>query len=366
LCAETPSYTSIEITSPVGATGNVTASGINGHGDITAMAGSTTFVRYYASGVELTLGGYMVGGINDFDKMAGAIIIPSTGPQAVVWSKNGVAEELPAGSLSIAGAISNDGDVAGNIDNGHFSNAAVMWRFKPTLQIVNLGVLWEDPDEPGFATSTAESINGLSHIAGSSTAGKGTTFNDAQEFGIHAFLYRGGKMQDLGALALSGDGSDDSEARGLNDLDEVVGTSTTAIPALNSLGVACPDCGVASHAFLWRAGKMQDLGNLEGISGLNSLANSIDDRGEIVGWSDSNVSGEAAHRAFLYTQGKMFNLQSFIKDRDPDVRLTEAVGINCEGWIVANGYNINTPDQGRVYLLVRQGPKRLECVLPLL
>jgi hypothetical protein len=34
------------------------------------------------------------------------------------------------------------------------------------------------------------------------------------------------------------------------------------------------------------------------------------------------------------------------------VRLTEAVGINAEGWIVANGFNVNTPNVNRAYLLI--------------
>lgn len=51
----------------------------------------------------------------------------------------------------------------------------------------------------------------------------------------------------------------------------------------------------------------------------------------------------------------MLNLQFYIHDRDPNVRLSEAVGINCEGWIVANGFNVNSPDVKRAYLLVPRG-----------
>ena len=45
-------------------------------------------------------------------------------------------------------------------------------------------------------------------------------------------------------------------------------------------------------------------------------------------------------------------------------RLTEAVAVNCQGWIVANGYNIKSPDVSRVYLLVRRGAPRPQCALP--
>jgi len=133
--------------------------------------------------------------------------------------------------------------------------------------------------------------------------------------------------------------------------------------ARNSLGQPCTSCGVASHAFFWSSGKMKDLGNLAAIAGWDSQADSINDSGEIVGWSDSLVNGSSTHRAFLYEGGKMLNLQFYIYDRDPNVRLTEAVGINCNGWIVANGFNVKSPDVSRVYLLIPRGAPRQQCTL---
>lgn len=374
--AAQPSFNSVEIGSLAGPQGNVSAVGINDQGDIVGTSqypgGSSNtsgpFVYYHASGSELELDGFAASGINDADKIAGELANLSTGPQAVVWSKNGGVEVLPADSFAMADAINNDGDVAGNIDNGHGDNLAVMWSWpmgppgsKSTLRETELGVLWADPTLPDYATSTASGINAFSHITGSSTAGKGTDPNTAVFLGIHAFLYKSGRMADLGALALAGDGSDDSEGFAVNDLDQVVGISTTAIPAKNSQDQTCASCGVASHAFLWSSGKMKDLGNLAAIPGWNSQADSINDNGEIVGWSDSNVSGSSTHRAFLYVGGQMLNLQFYIYDRDPNVRLTEAVGINCHGWIVANGFNVMSPDVSRVYLLIPRGPSRPQC-----
>jgi probable HAF family extracellular repeat protein len=236
-----------------------------------------------------------------------------------------------------------------------------MWLTKPTLHVVDLGVLWVDPTLPDYASSNAAAINNVSHITGGSSAGEGTDPNTAQSFGVHAFLYRSGKMLDLGALAFLGDGHDLSQGIGINNLDEVVGSSTTAVPALNGQGQACPDCGMASHAFLWRAGKMQDLGDLAAKPGWNSQADGINDSSEIVGWSDSNVNGNVTQRAFLYTGGQILNLQFYVFNRDPNVRLTEAVGINCQGWIVANGFNTETPTVNRIYLLIRRGPSRPQC-----
>ncbi len=365
-----PSYTSIEIHSPAGPNGNAVATGINRDGDVVAAYSSAPgsspaigggFVYAYRNGSEIVLpgsgmpGALSVFGINVQDQVVGSRSGPAIGVEPVEWSKNGGMTLLPAEALAEATAINDKGDVAGNVDNGHVSNLAVMWS-GPTHKVTPLGVLWANPALPDYASSTANAINAMGHVAGVSDAGEGTDPNTAQSFGQHAFLYRGGKMLDLGALARSKDGSDDSEAYGVNGLDEVVGISTTAIAARNSTGQDCASCGVASHAFLWRAGKMIDLGTLAGIAGWDSKANAINDQGEIVGWSDSNVSGTATHRAFVYVGGRMFNLQFSVLNRDPNVRLTEAVGINCQGWIVANGFNVNSPSVSRVYLLIPRGP----------
>jgi probable HAF family extracellular repeat protein len=290
-------------------------------------------------------------GINDREQIAGEQV-DVNGVFPIEWTATGGVVTLPTETLGMANSVGNNGDVGGNIDNGHQDNLAVRW-VGSTHQEDIIGVLWEPPDLPGSGTSSTIAINNLGHVTGVSDAGKGTDPNTAVAYGVHAFLYTApGKNRDLGALALSGNGSDDSEGDGVNDLDEVVGTSTTAIPARTSSNQPCSNCGVASHAFLWSTGKMKDLGNLAGIPGWNSKADSINNCGEIVGWSDSVVSGTSTQRAFLYVDGKMLNLQFYVYDRDPDVRLTEAVGINLEGWIVANGFNVKSPSVNRAYLLI--------------
>jgi uncharacterized membrane protein len=371
--AATPSYTSVEIRSPAGASGNVTASGINRYGDVigtyssaagTSPATGGGFVYYHRAGSEVILTGsgspssenVSPTGINDQDLIVGTVEGATIGVEPVEWSKNGGMTVLPTNTLAMASGLDNQGTVIGGVDNGHADNLAVIWT-GPTHTMSELPVLWIDPTLPDYATSTASAINALGHIAGSSSAGQGTTPDSAQPFGIHAVLYRNGKPQDLGALAPNSP-DNFSESFGLNNLDEVVGSSSTTIPAVDSQNHPCPDCGVASHAFLWRAGKMTDLGDLAGIPGWNSQADAIDDQGEIVGWSDSIVNGASTHRAFLEVGGKMLNLQFYVFDRDPNVRLTEAVAINCEGWIVANGFNVKTPTVSRAWLLIPRGPPR--------
>jgi probable HAF family extracellular repeat protein len=363
LGATTPSYTSIEIRAPAGATGGISAVSLNQFGDVVAadtVAGRASgLVYYHRAGTEVPLLGPAApnwlgaGGINDLGQVVGLFEGPDIGVEAVEWWKNGGVAALPSSSFSIAIALNNKGTVVGNIEGGHVNSIAASWTGAAHTETV-LGVLWADPFIPSYASSSANAINAQGHIAGTSDAGQGTTFDDAQPFGQHAFLYRNGKMLDLGALAPNAP-DNDSEAYGINNLDEVVGLSSTTIPARNSLNQPCPDCGVASHAFLWRAGKMTDLGNLASIPGWDSKADAIDNMGEIVGWSDSIVNGASTHRAFLYVGGKMLNLQFYVFNRDPNVRLTEAVAINCKGWIAATGFNIKSPDVSRAYLLIPRG-----------
>ena len=365
--AATPSFTSIELRSLAATPGNVSATGINRYGDVVGSSDGKPFVYYHRNGTVVQLGGLQgnlsASDINDHEQIVGTQI-DVTGVFPLEWTPNGGVLLLPTETLGVATAIGNNGDIAGNIDNGHQDNFAVRW-VGPTHQEDVIPVLWEYPFQSD-GTNTASAINNLGHVTGVSDAGNGTDPNTAVSYGAHAFLYTGpGEERDLGALALSGDGSDDSEGYGINDLDEVVGTSTTAIPATSSSNQPCPDCGVASHAFLWRAGKMQDLGNLANIPGWDSQADSINNTGEIVGWSDSLVNGSSAHRAFLYVDGRMLNLQLYVHDRAPDVRLTEAVGINCDGWIVANGFNVNSPDVSHAYLLIPHGQQpHPECSAP--
>lgn len=361
--AAAPSFTSIEIPLPAGAPHFASAVGINSQGDVAGISAQrccsgNPFIYFRASGSDLVFNGFDAGGLNDADQLAGTVI--NQEPQAVLWSKNGGVETLPADMDSNATAVSNDGDVIGTVANAG-ATQAVLWSSTPALHSISLGVLWTNPALPQTDSSAAQAINDASHVTGSSTDGQGTTPDTAQPFGTHAFLYRNGAMLDLGALARTSDGSDFSEGNGINNLDAVVGDSDTAIPATNSQGRPCDLCGVANHAFLWQAGKIQDLGTLGGTAGLDSRANAINDSGEIVGWSDRLVKGTSTQLAFLYTGGQMLNLKSLVTGLDPNVQLTEAVGINCQGWIVANGFNTRTPTVDRIYLLMRNGPSRAQC-----
>ncbi len=89
---------------------------------------------------------------------------------------------------------------------------------------------------------------------------------------------------DLGTLP----GGVSSEARAINNRGDVVGVST--------------DATGATHAVLWRNGRIADLGTLGGVS---SEPLAINARGQVVGIS-TTASGEA--HAFLWERGSMQDL----------------------------------------------------------
>jgi probable HAF family extracellular repeat protein len=147
-----------------------------------------------------------------------------------------------------------------------------------TGNLNNLGVLppcsFCAPFSPG---SFARAIDARGDVAGYSATFDGTGW-------VHAFLFDGQKLNDLGTL-----GGLASRGYGLNDHGEVVGASTSA----NS---------TSSHAFLYSGGVMRDLGTLGGAT---SAAYAVNDPGVIVGVSDRL---DGTQHAFIDVNGGMHDL----------------------------------------------------------
>jgi probable HAF family extracellular repeat protein len=108
---------------------------------------------------------------------------------------------------------------------------------------------------------------------GINSFGQVTGTSDTVRGDFHAFVWQSFEMTDLGTFP---DGTY-SVAQSINDAGQVVGYAN------GNFGL-----GASFHAFLWQAGAMSDLGTLPG--GSYSNATSINNLGQVVG-SSSTVGG---------------------------------------------------------------------------
>jgi probable HAF family extracellular repeat protein len=200
---------------------------------------------------------------------------------------------LPNGTSSCGQGINSHGDVAGYSSTGGIDPLtgipeveAVLWR---DGKIIGLGNL-------GGNNSYAAAINDRGQVAGNAYNAIPDPYSSIiTPFGatqVHAFLWHDGDMRDLGTL-----GGPDSIAFYMDEGGEVAGISfvnsnpnaTTGIPTL--------------HSFLWRHGKMQDLGTLGGTI---VTPNAMNNRGEVAGFS--NIAGDQTGHAFLWDRDALKDL----------------------------------------------------------
>lgn len=138
--------------------------------------------------------------------------------------------------------------------------------------MTNLGAL-------GVHGSWAYDINDAGQVVGGSYIGD--TFNS------HAFLWQNGGMQDLGTL-----GGPNSYAFEIDNSGQAVGLATY-------------DDGI-QHAVLWGAGGIVDLGDLDPLWPNHSAAYGVNDAGQVVGCSNTDVPGQT--HGFLWQNGSMQDL----------------------------------------------------------
>ncbi len=297
-------------------------------------------------------------GINNFGEVSAYDSAINT---VVIYSAGGVT------SLGL-------GHAAGTaINNAH---QVVMWSSStdrsylvspPYVYLLDLGALGvgPGPGPRGTQTAVAWAMNDSGTIVGESSIT--TTVNPPL---WHAFSYAGGHMTDLGTL----DPANNSMARSINSLGQIVGESKTAAgygrafrmvngtmtdidpgqPAYDSSGYAINDSGqmvvLTNKAWhqvqmgkklLWVAyrgpawytllynsnGSSVDVGNLGSTFG--TFGSAMNNAGDVVG--QSYVPNGSPH-AFLYHAGVMIDLNSRT--------------YRMAGWTLASAQNIN--DLGQI------------------
>jgi probable HAF family extracellular repeat protein len=283
-----------------------------------------------------TLGGSASYGaaVSDDGYVAGCSITGSGAVHAFLYRDGTMADLVPAGEAgdSCALAVNDRGMAAGRSGSGEL----VVWDGS---RVTHLGV-----------EGNVGAINGRGDVVGSY----------ATDAGERAFVYRGGALHDLGALAPGAA----SAAYAVNERGDIAGQSN-------------------GHAFLYRQGLMRDLGTL---GGGNSIAKGINDRGEVVGMAsdahgvptpflydgamralpgpsesaaiDINQrgtivgSGEGVY-GFILAGGSATLLQSLPAASRPGWHHFEPTGVNDRGWIVGTAFDAG--GEPRAFLLIPGG-----------
>lgn len=200
-----------------------------------------------------------------------------------------------------ASAVNNQLQVVGQKFLGAGTTRAVLWQHG---KLFSLGSL-------GGKVSGAYGINNKGTVVGFSYV------TDEPKVRIHGFIYRDGKMKDVGLLP----GGTFSSAEVINDAGLVA-------------GVANAGGRDETHAFIYMHGVIRDIGSLGGYTTVEGINN----RGHVVGTGDAN----GAQRGYIYRDGHLIDLNTLI-DRSL-------------GWRVAQAQEIN--DKGQIsVLLQRPGPQ---------
>jgi probable HAF family extracellular repeat protein len=201
-------------------------------------------------------------------------------------------------SQPVVQSVNNRGTVVGTADTtvpnptcNPYCNVVHAFSWQKDV-LTDLGTL------PGGANSTAFWVNEQGLVMGVSENGVTDPVFGPQEIAV---VWKDGEIMSLGTF-----GGGLSYANGMNNQGELVGISANTIPdSFSYLGT-----GTQTRAFLWREGRMLDLGTL---GGPDAWANSVNERGQVSGWSlvDSTVNsatGQPTQHPFLWQNGRMIDI----------------------------------------------------------
>jgi probable HAF family extracellular repeat protein len=301
--------------------------------------------HYYVTDLGTLGGSYsFASGINEQGDVVGSSgVCCDTETHGFLWSKGRMTSLADATiwhseALAINAAGQVTGFAYGNVEiNGATRAQAYVYKGGTRTDIGTLG----GHSSEGYAINASGAVTGWS-----------LTSAGAQ----HAFVYDGATMSDIGTL-----GGERSGGAGINDLGQITGW------ALTSSG--------DQHAFLRDGTTMRDLGTLGGQA---SYGQAINNRGHVAGWSTlapgslahaslyegagwndlGTLGGEQSYalglngkddvvgfsmdanqeqRAFVYTEGSMFNLNELSDAAAKGWTLAVATSINNSGAISGSG-----------------------------
>jgi len=209
-----------------------------------------------------------------------------------------------------------------------------LWN--PSMGMIDIGTLggaWAQ----AFGINDSGLVTGTSQVAESSRDGV-----------THAFIYNPFSMSIRNMIDLGTLGGTESVGTAINANNHVVGYSTL-IPA-NDRRV---------HAFLYDGMKMRDLGSLETwMAADQSYALGVNILDQVVGYAYVLAGRDVAdpdppvrQAAFIYTKGEMMNLNGLIEPvAAKSYWLRSATGINSQGQIVAIAEDLSTTELHAVLL----------------
>jgi probable HAF family extracellular repeat protein len=279
---------------------------------------------YSVTGLEelpgSTRGSAAPGGLNNFGQVVGwadFAVFQGSLPQAFLWSE-GVIKGLGflrQGQHSRAHAINDRGLVVGRSNAISFPGPSHAFLWNELTGMEDLGTVSSvhlDTDSEVELFSVANAINNFGQVAGTS----GVTGRAVPTTGCTWSRSNGmGAMRNLRQF---------SKANAINDHELVVGTSFTL----------APDTSLSEdHAFVWSPNTgMEDLGTLPDHR--FSVANAINNPGQVVGWS-SNLHEGRAPAAFVWSPSTgMEDLGTL-----PDHRFSVANAINNSGQVVGGSFS---------------------------
>ncbi len=170
--------------------------------------------------------------------------------------------------------------------------------------------LWDDGTmtnlgDLGGQGSWAHDINDAGQVVGGSPLSSGEN---------HAFLWDG-SMQDLGTL-----GGSFSFAFDINNSGQAVGYAQNA--------------EAIQHAVLWGSGGIVDLGDLDPVWPNHSAAYGVNEAGQVVGCSNTDVPGE--YHGFLWQNGSMQDLGTLGGRYSCGMAINEDSQVVGDSWLPDN------------------------------